>query len=77
MGYAYNYFYGYKTAGIFQSMAEVNAYKNKTGGLIQPNAVPGDFRWQDTDGDGTITDKDKTFLGYNASQSNIWHYHQP
>lgn len=62
-GQSYNSFYGYRTAGIFQNMAEINAYTNSTGGLIQPNARPGDFRWEDTDGDGTITDKDKTFLG--------------
>jgi TonB-dependent starch-binding outer membrane protein SusC len=62
-GYAYNSFYGYKTNGIFQNTAEINAYTNSKGGLIQPNARPGDFKWVDADGDGTITDKDKTFLG--------------
>ena len=62
-GQSYNAFYGYKTAGIFQNMAEVNAYVNSTGGLIQPNAKPGDFRWVDTNGDGVITESDKTFLG--------------
>jgi len=62
-GESYNSFYGYKTAGIFQNMAEVNAYTNSTGALIQPNARPGDFRWVDTDGNGVITDLDKTFLG--------------
>ena len=62
-GESYNSFYGYKTAGIFQTMAEINAYTNSTGGLIQPNARPGDFRWVDNTGDGTITDADKTFLG--------------
>lgn len=62
-GESYNSFYGYKTAGIFQNMAEINAYTNSTGALYQPNARPGDFRWVDTDGDGSITDKDKTFLG--------------
>lgn len=62
-GQSYNSFYGYRTAGIFQTVSEINAYTNSTGGLIQPNARPGDFRWEDTDGDGTITDKDKTFLG--------------
>ncbi len=62
-GQSYNSFYGYKTAGIFQSVAEVNAYTNSKGGLIQPNAKPGDFRWVDTDGDGVITESDKTFLG--------------
>ncbi len=65
VGESYNSFYGYKTAGIFQNMAEVNAYTNKAGTLIQPNARPGDFRWADINGDGTITAADKTILGNN------------
>jgi TonB-dependent starch-binding outer membrane protein SusC len=63
VGEAYNSFYGFQTAGIFQNQAEVNAYTNASGGLIQPNAVPGDFRWVDVNGDGTINNSDKTFLG--------------
>ncbi len=63
VGQSYNSFWGYQTAGIFQNMAEVNAYKNAAGGLIQPNARPGDFRWVDTNGDGVITADDEKNLG--------------
>jgi len=63
VGHPYKSFYGYQTAGIFQNQAEIDAYTNGSGGLIQPNAVPGDFRWKDNNGDGTITDDDKAFLG--------------
>jgi TonB-linked SusC/RagA family outer membrane protein len=63
VGHPVNSFYGFQTDGIFQNQAEVNSYTNTSGGLIQPNAVPGDFRWKDTDGDGTITEKDRTFIG--------------
>jgi TonB-linked SusC/RagA family outer membrane protein len=63
VGEAYNSFYGFQTAGIFQNVAEINTYTNSSGGLIQPNAVPGDFRWVDNNGDGQITDADKKFLG--------------
>ncbi len=63
VGQAYGTFYGYQTAGIFQNQAEINAYKNSAGGLIQPTAKPGDFRWVDNNGDGKIDDKDRTFLG--------------
>jgi TonB-linked SusC/RagA family outer membrane protein len=65
VGHSFNEFYGYKTAGIFQNTAEVAAYKNAAGGLIQPNAKPGDFRWVDSNGDGAINDDDKQFLGTN------------
>lgn len=65
VGQSYNAFFGFKSAGIFQNQAEINAYTNKDGGLIQPNAKPGDFRWVDINGDGKITSDnlDKTFLG--------------
>ena len=63
VGQSYNTFYGFQSAGIFQNAAEVANNKNGAGGLIQPTAKPGDFRWVDTDGDGSITDKDKTYLG--------------
>ena len=63
VGQSYNSFYGFKTAGIFQNAADVANYKNSAGKIIQPNARPGDFRWTDVDGDGSITDKDKTYLG--------------
>lgn len=65
VGQSYNSFYGFKTAGIFQNEAEIAAYTNGSGGLIQPNARPGDFRWVDTNGDGAIGDADKQFLGSN------------
>lgn len=57
------YFYGYKTAGIFQNVAEVANYKNAKGELIQPDAVPGDVRFVDVDGDGKITAADRTKIG--------------
>jgi TonB-linked SusC/RagA family outer membrane protein len=63
VGQSYNSFYGFKTAGIFQNAADVANYKNSAGKVIQPIALPGDFRWTDVDGDGAITDKDKTYLG--------------
>lgn len=63
VGHAFGAFYGFKTAGIFQNQNEVNAYKNAAGGLIQPDAKPGDFRWTDIDGDGKITADDRTFIG--------------
>lgn len=65
VGQSYNAFYGFKRMGIFQNMAEITGYKNGAGTVIQPNAKPGDFRWEDTDGNGVINDNDKQFLGSN------------
>ncbi|WP_186461825.1 TonB-dependent receptor [Mucilaginibacter pallidiroseus] len=56
-------FYGFEQLGTFKSQAEINAYTNASGGLIQPNAKPGDFKWIDNNGDGVINDQDRKFLG--------------
>jgi TonB-linked SusC/RagA family outer membrane protein len=63
VGLPFPYFFGYKTDGIFQNVAEVNSYTNSNGTLIQPNAVPGDVRFVDVDGDGAITPADRTKIG--------------
>jgi TonB-dependent starch-binding outer membrane protein SusC len=63
VGFPIGYFWGYKTDGIFQNTAEVLAYKNSDGALILPDAVPGDVRFVDTDGNGTIDQKDKVMIG--------------
>ncbi len=55
--------YVLQTDGIFQTMDEVNNYKNKDGKVIQPNAKPGDIRFKDNNGDGQITNDDKVVVG--------------
>lgn len=52
-----------KTDGLFQSMEEVYAHVDENGSLIQPNARPGDIRFIDYNGDGTITDADRQYSG--------------
>ena len=63
VGLPFPYFYGYKTNGIFQNAAEVAAYVNKDGELLQPKAAPGDVRFVDVDGNGIIDDNDRTYIG--------------
>lgn len=65
VGHSYNEFFGYVADGIFQNEAEIDAYRNADGELLQPNARPGDFRWVDVNGDGMITtdNLDRAFLG--------------
>ncbi|HEY8689810.1 MAG TPA: TonB-dependent receptor [Chitinophagaceae bacterium] len=67
VGQSFNSFFGYQTMGIFQNDQQIQNYKNKSGGLIQPDARPGDFIFADLNGDGIIsTDNlDRTFLGSN------------
>ncbi len=55
--------YVLQTDGIFQTMDEVNNYKNKDGKIIQPDAKPGDIRFKDNSGDGQITNEDKVVVG--------------
>ncbi len=56
-------FYVLQVLGVFQSADEVASYKNATGQVIQPSANPGDFKYQDTNGDGKIDDNDRVFAG--------------
>src|SRR5690606_20595445 len=54
-GFPLGYFWGYKTAGVFQNQQQINDYG------IQPNAAPGDVIYEDLNGDGTIGgDEDRT-----------------
>jgi TonB-linked SusC/RagA family outer membrane protein len=50
-------FYVVRTAGIFQSAAEVTAHG------VQPGAQPGDVRFVDANGDGQINDDDRVEIG--------------
>ena len=60
-------FYLLKMDGIFQSMDDVYNYTTKladgTVKVIQPNAMPGDIRYVDVNGDGQIDDTDKDWCG--------------
>ncbi len=63
VGHAIGSFFGYRTNGLFQNQAEINAYTSSTGGLIQPNAKPGDIRFVDLNGDGKIDADDRSIIG--------------
>lgn len=56
-------FYLLKTNRLFQSDADVQNYKNAQGKVIQPNAKPGDIRFVDSNGDGSITSNDRQVVG--------------
>jgi len=50
-------FFGYQTLGLFQTQEEVDAAP------VQPGKGVGRFRFQDTNGDGTISAADRTYIG--------------
>lgn len=58
VGYPIGYFYGYKTAGIYQNEAQVSASKAKYEGT-----KPGDVIFVDVNNDGQITPDDQTMIG--------------
>lgn len=62
-GHAIGYFYGYKTAGIFQNQQEVNEWIAAGNGVMQKNVKPGDVKYVDVNHDGVIGDADKVDLG--------------
>ena len=62
-GQPLNSFYLIKTNGIFQSDEEAAAYVDKNGNRIQPDAVAGDLKFVDYNGDGKIDDGDRQYCG--------------
>lgn len=56
-------FWGYKTDGLFKTDEEAANYVNKDGQRLQESAKAGDLKYVDTNGDGVISDDDKTFIG--------------
>ena len=50
-------FWGYLTDGIFQNQSEIDGH------ALQPNAVPGDIRYVDVNGDGVVNADDRTKIG--------------
>ena len=62
-GHAIGYFWGYKTAGIFQNEQEINDWIANGNGVLQADVKPGDVKYIDVNQDGQINDDDKVDLG--------------
>lgn len=62
-GHAIGYFWGYQTAGLFQSEADIEAWRNQGHGILQPGVKPGDVKYVDQNNDGVINAADKVDLG--------------
>ena len=57
------YFWGYKTAGLFQNQQDINQWIAAGNGVLQANPQPGDVKYYDINHDGQINDADKVNLG--------------
>ena len=57
------YFWGYKTAGIFQNQQEINNWIAAGNGVLQDDVKPGDVKYYDINHDGVIDEHDKVNLG--------------
>jgi TonB-dependent starch-binding outer membrane protein SusC len=67
-GHPIGLFYGYKTLGLFQTQAEIDAYVDANGLKMQPNAAPGDIKFYkkpNADGKlvGVIGATDMVYIG--------------
>lgn len=62
-GYEIAYFYGYKTDGVFNDQAELDAHVNANGQKLQPDARLGDPKYLDLNSDGLLDGNDRTYLG--------------
>lgn len=65
VGHPIGSFYGFVTDGLFQTSEEVRASAQYEPGKMDSEQTTrvGDFRFKDLNGDGRITDEDRTYLG--------------
>lgn len=59
-GFPVGYFYGFKVAGVIQSYADKLAWYDQS---TLDSYGPGDFKYEDINGDGVITTDDRTMIG--------------
>ncbi len=62
-GHAIGYYWGFKTAGIFQNQQEIDDWIAAGNGVLQSDVKPGDVKYYDIDHNGKIDDNDKVDLG--------------
>ena len=62
-GHTIGYFWGYKTAGIFQNQEDIDAWIAAGNGILQKDVKPGDVKFVDVQKDGVIDVNDKVDLG--------------
>ena len=56
-------FFLIRNLGTFKTQQEVDAYTGPNGQKIQPNAAPGDLKFEDYNNDGIIDNNDQQYVG--------------
>ena len=81
VGQPFGAFYGYVADGLFQTPEDVKNHATQTVNADPGKSTgPGDIRFKDLNGDGKITDADRTFIGnpnptftYGLNNTVSWH----
>ena len=63
VGKPIGYFWGMKTAGVFQNQAQIDEWTNKYTDELHGTPQPGDIIYVDTNGDGLVNKTDKVEIG--------------
>lgn len=63
VGYPIGYFWGYKTAGVFQNQAQIDQWVAAGKPTMSSTPQPGDLIFVDNNGDGKLDVNDKTMVG--------------
>lgn len=66
-----NIFWGHKVIGQFQSQEEINNYPVNVDGQGNKTLIPGDYIYQDENGDGLINARDERPIGYGTGNTPI------
>ena len=69
LGESLDSWYGYKTDGLHQSQADIDAYPTNT--IYGSQIKPGDLRYVDSNGDGKVDADDRVLLGNSTPNFNF------
>ena len=63
VGYPIGYFWAYKTDGVFQNQNEIDEWVASGKPTMSATPQPGDLKFVDNNGDGVLSNDDKTMVG--------------
>jgi hypothetical protein len=64
--------FGYTVIGQFQSVEEIESYQVNVDGNGNRTMLPGDFIFEDVNGDGIINGFDQRVIGYGSGQTPLY-----